>query len=268
VHDTGAKTFLGQTIPGGQTAEADLTAVLGIIFNHPNVGPFVAQNLIVTLTTSNPSPQYVQRVATAFSTGKFNTYGSGVRGDMQATIAAILLDPEARRGDVVATAVATDGKLREPIVAEVAIARAFHVKTDGQGLPYESNQMGQNVFFPPTVFNFFPPVSPIANTNLNGPEFAIFNTTTSLSRVNFINDAVYGAMGSNTHLDFSPVNNAGTPAQMLSWLGTLFLHGPVPDSMAQTITTAINALDPADTNGQAKAAIYLVTSSSMYQVQH
>jgi uncharacterized protein (DUF1800 family) len=268
VHDTGAKTLLGQTIPGGQTAEADLTAVLGIIFNHPNVGPFVAQNLIVKLTTSNPSPAYVQRVATAFNTGKFNTYGSGVRGDMQATIAAILLDPEARRGDVAATAVATDGKLREPIVAEVAIARAFHVQTDGQGLPYESNQMSQNVFFPPTVFNFFPPVNPIANTNLNGPEFGIFNTTTSLARVNFINDAVYGAMGSNTHLDFTPVINAGTPDQMLSWLGTLFLHGPVPDSMAQTITTAINALDPADTKGQAKAAIYLVTSSSMYQVQH
>ena len=55
---------------------------------------------------------------------------------------------------------------------------------------------------------------------------------------------------------------------MLAWLGTLFLHGPVPDSMAQTINTAISAVDPSDTKGQAKAAIYLVTSSSMYQVQH
>jgi uncharacterized membrane protein len=64
------------------------------------------------------------------------------------------------------------------------------------------------------------------------------------------------------------VYNAGTPPQMLDWLGTLFLHGAVPDSMAQTITTAINAVDPADTQRQARTAIYLVTSSSMYQVQH
>jgi uncharacterized protein (DUF1800 family) len=267
-HDMGAKTFLGQSIPGGQTAEADLTSVLTIIFNHPNVGPFVSQQLIEKLVTSNPSPGYVQRVAAAFNTGKFNTYGSGNRGDLQATVAAILLDPEARRGDVAATLVATDGKLREPLVMEIGIARAFHARTDGAGLPYESDQMSQDVFFPPTVFNFFPPVNPISGTTLNGPEFAIFNTNTSLARANFISDTVYGAIGSNTQLDFSPVVNAGTPTQMLAWLGTLFLHGPVPDSMAQTINTAISAVDPSDTKGQAKAAIYLVTSSSMYQVQH
>jgi uncharacterized protein (DUF1800 family) len=267
-HDMGAKTLLGQAIPAGQTAEADLTSMLAIIFNHPNVGPFVSQQLIEKLVTSNPSPAYVQRVAQAFNTGKFNAYGSGNRGDMQATVAAILLDPEARRGDSSATVVAGDGKLREPIVMEVAIARAFHARTDAHGLPYESDQMSQNVFFPPTVFNFFPPVNPISGTTLNGPEFAIFNTNTSLARANFVDDVVYGAIGSNTKLDFSPVYNAGTPSQMLDWLGTLFLHGAVPDSMAQTITTAINAVDPTDTHGQAKTAIYLVTSSSMYQVQH
>jgi uncharacterized protein (DUF1800 family) len=267
-HDMGPKTLLGQAVPAGQTAEADLTSMLAIIFNHPNVGPFVSQQLIEKLVTSNPSPAYVQRVAQAFNTGKFNAYGSGNRGDMQATVAAILLDPEARRGDSSATVVAGDGKLREPIVMEVAIARAFHARTDAHGLPNESDQMSQNVFFPPTVFNFFPPVSPISGTTLNGPEFAIFNTNTSLARANFIDDVVYGAIGSNTKLDFSPVYNAGTPPQMLDWLGTLFLHGAVPDSMAQTITTAINAVDPADTQRQARTAIYLVTSSSMYQVQH
>ena len=105
LHDIGAKTILGQTIPAGQSAEADLASALGIIFNHPNVGPFVATQMIEHLVTSNPSPAYVQRVATAFNTGTFNNYGSGKRGDMQAMVAAILLDPEARRGDDPATAV-------------------------------------------------------------------------------------------------------------------------------------------------------------------
>ncbi|MFI5106292.1 MAG: DUF1800 family protein, partial [Terriglobales bacterium] len=126
LHDSGQKTILGQTIPAGGSAEQDLAAAVGIIFNHPNVGPFVAKQMIEHLVTSNPSPAYVQRVATAFNTGTFNTYGSGKRGDMQAMIAAILLDPEARRGDNPATVVVTDGKLREPVVLIASIARAFH----------------------------------------------------------------------------------------------------------------------------------------------
>ena len=267
-HDTGAKTILGQALPAGQSAEQDLTAALGIIFNHPNVGPFVATQLIEKLVTSNPSPAYVQRVAQAFNSGSFNGYGSGKRGDMQATVAAILLDSEARRGDTAATSVATDGKLREPVVAIASIARAFHAQTDAAGLSYEGDSMSQNIFYPPTVFNFFPPVNPIAGTTLNGPEFGIFNTATSLARVNFINDAVYGALGSNTKLDFTPVINAGTPDQMVAWLDTLFMHSTTPDQMKQTILTAVGSLDPGDTQGQAQAAIYLFTSSSMYQVQH
>jgi len=271
-HDMEAKTLLGQTIPAGQGAQADLDAALAIIFNHPNVGPFVAKQLILRLVTSNPTPGYVQRVATAFNAGTFInggvTYGSGNRGDMQATIAAVLLDAEARQGDSSITAVATDGKLREPIVMVASIARAFHAQTDAAGFSNAGERMEQNVFYPPTVFNFFPPVNAIEGSTLNGPEFAIFDTVSSLSRVNFINDSAYGAIGSNTHLDLSPVINAGTPDQMLAWLDNIFLHGTMPDPMKTIILGAVNTVDPTDTTGQAKAAIYLVTSSSMYQVQH
>lgn len=268
LHDSGAKTILGQAIPAGQTAEQDLASALGIIFNHPNVGPFVAKQMIEHLVTSNPSPAYVQRVATAFNTGTFNAYGSGKRGDMQATVAAILLDPEARQGDNPATVSLTDGKLREPVVMIASIARAFHAKTDAGGLADWGSNMSQSIFNAATVFNFFPPVNPIAGTTLNGPEFAILATNTALTRVNFINAAVYGSLGANTTLDFSPVISAGTSDQMVAWLDTLFLHGSTPTQMKQYILTAIAAVDPTDTTGQAQAAIYLFTSSSMYQVQH
>ncbi len=268
LHDTGPKTILGQTIPAGLSAAQDLAAAVGIIFNHPNVGPFVARQMIEHLVTSNPSPAYVQRVAAAFNTGTFNSYGSGKRGDLQAMVAAILLDPEARQGDNPATVSVTDGKLREPVVMIASIARAFHAKTDAGGLAQWGDSMSQSIFNPPTVFNFFPPVNPIAGTTLNGPEFAIFATNTSLARVNFINAAVYGALGGNTKLDFSPVINAGTSDQMVAWLDTLFLHGSTPNSMKQIILTAVGAFDPTDKTGQAQAAIYLYTSSSMYQVQH
>jgi uncharacterized protein (DUF1800 family) len=186
---------------------------------------------------------------------------------MKAVAAAILLDPEARRGDTSTTAVATDGKLREPIVMEVSVARAFNAATDGTGFVNWSSNMSQGLFNSPSVFNFFPPDDLIPQTTLNGPEFAIFNTNTSLARVNFINSIVYGQISGTTKLDFSPVITAGTPDQMVAWLDTQLLHGTMSDSMKQSILTAVNANSSTDTNNQAKTAIYLVLSSSQYQVQ-
>jgi Protein of unknown function (DUF1800) len=217
--------------------------------------------------TSNPSPAYVARVTAAFTSGKFQSYGSGKRGDMQAVAAAILLDAEARRGDSQTTAVATDGKLREPVVMMVGLARAFHANTDGTGFTGQSGNMSQSLFNSGSVFNFFPPQSLIPGTILNGPEFAIFNTATSLNRVNFINTLVYGKLSSTTTVDFTPVINAGTPDQMVSWLNNLFLHGTMSSQMQSSIMTALGAVSSTDTTNLAKTAIYLVTSSSQYQVQ-
>jgi uncharacterized protein (DUF1800 family) len=266
-HDTGAKTLLGQPVAAGQSAEQELDAVLTIIFNHPNLPPFVAQQLIEKLVTSNPSPAYVGRVAAAFSSGTFQTYGTGKRGDMSATVAAILLDAEARRGDSATTADANDGKLREPVVMEASIARAFHATTDGTGFTGWSGNLSQSLFNSGSVFNFFPPTNPIAGTTSNGPEFAIFNTNTSLARVNFINSIVNGTISSGTKLDFTPVINAGTTDQMVDWLNTLFLHGAMSSQMKQSILTAMSAVGSMDTMNQAKVATYLVISSSQYQVQ-
>jgi len=266
-HDTGAKTLLGQPVTAGQSAEQELDSVLTIIFNHPNLPPFVCQQLIEKLVTSNPSPAYVSRVAAAFTSGKYQSYGSGKRGDMQAVAAAILMDDEARRGDSPTTAVATDGKLREPVVMMIGLARAFHATTDGTGFTGYGGNMAQSLFNSGSVFNFFPPQSLIPGTTLNGPEFAIFNTASSLNRVNFINTMVYGKISNNT-LDFTPVINAGTPSQMVDWLNNLFLHGTMSSQMNASITTALNAVTSTDTTNQAKTAIYLVTSSSQYQVQH
>ena len=266
-HDSGAKTFLGQSVAAGQSAEQELANVLTIIFNNSNLPPFVCQQLIEKLVTSNPSPAYVARVTAAFTSGKFQSYGSGKRGDMQAVAAAILLDAEARRGDSQTTAVATDGKLREPVVMMVGLARAFHANTDGTGFTSQSGNMSQSLFNSGSVFNFFPPQSLIPGTTLNGPEFAIFNTATSLNRVNFINTLVYGKISSATTVDFTPVINAGTPDQMVSWLNNLFLHGTMSSQMQSSIITALGSVSSTDTTNLAKTAIYLVTSSSQYQVQ-
>ncbi|HWC17344.1 MAG TPA: DUF1800 family protein, partial [Terriglobales bacterium] len=153
-HDTTAKTLLnGTTLPAGQTAQQDVDGALQNIFNHPNVAPFVARQLILHLVSSNPTPAYVGRVAAVFSDN-----GSGVRGDMKAVIQAILLDSEARRGDVPANAQPTDGHLREPVLYITNLLRGLGVSASDPNafastLQGFGSNMGQRVMYSPSVFN-------------------------------------------------------------------------------------------------------------------
>ena len=96
----------------------DLESAMDSIFNNQNVGPFISRELIQRLVTSNPSRDYVYRVAQVF-----NDDGTGVRGNMQAVIKAILLDYEARSPDMIPQP--GYGKQREPLVRVTELARAF-----------------------------------------------------------------------------------------------------------------------------------------------
>jgi uncharacterized protein (DUF1800 family) len=272
-HDTTAKQLLvypgvsgGGLLPAGQSAAQDLQGAMDNVFNHPNVGPFVANELIQHLVTSNPSPAYIQRVASVF-----NNNGSSVRGDMKAVITAILLDPEARRGDDPATAVGTDGHLQEPILYMTGLLRAFGATSDGSSLAYQGNDMGQQALFSPSVFNFYSPSYVIPGTTMYGPEFQILTTATSLNRVNWTNDFVFGSIGTGTTVDFSSyATQASNPTALLGSLNTLMLHGSMSSDMQSSILTAMQTVPTGSKQGlqEAQAAIYLIGTSSQYQVQH
>jgi hypothetical protein len=292
-HDTGAKIIVnGQTIPAGQTGTQDLTMALDILFNHPNVGPYLAKALIHSLVTSNPTPQYVARVAAAFADN-----GAGVRGDMKAVLSAILLDPEAR-GDIKSDP--NYGHLKEPALFITNLLRAFDVKGDGlpqtdgnlNGNTSGSSGMGQDVFRPATVFSYFPADYQVPGTTILGPEFGILSATTSLKRVNFVNTMVYSKLNksSNPVTGNSPYGTtidltsllplAGTPGALIDQLNHLLLHGAMstyatdgPDNMWDSIYQAVSAIScPAPCSGtnataRVRQAVYLVASSSQYQVQ-
>ncbi|WP_456405599.1 DUF1800 domain-containing protein, partial [Thiolapillus sp.] len=192
-HDTGAKTLLnGQVVPAGGDTLTDIRAALDIIFNHPNVPPFVSKQLIQRLVTSNPSPSYVERVAKVFANN-----GNGERGDLKAVVKAILLDPEARKTHSPAE---NFGKLREPMLRISHLWRVFGLtKKNRHGSLWKQEdcgqdsyklywmwsleldnlqqQTGQDILGAPSVFNFFQPgfspSGPVANAGLVAPEFQI-----------------------------------------------------------------------------------------------
>jgi uncharacterized protein (DUF1800 family) len=170
-HDDGAKTLLrGVTVPAGQTGDQDLAMALDNIFNHPNVGPFIAIRLIQRLVTSNPSPGYVARVASVF-----NNNGSGVRGDLGAVVKAILLDSEARP----AMHMEIDGKIKEPLMRLTQLWRAYGANSQSGVFPLFPAYIifGQGPLQAPHVFNFFSPFyappGEIRNSGLVAPELQI-----------------------------------------------------------------------------------------------
>ncbi len=261
-HDTGTKLLLnGVTLPAGGTTQADLTAALQNITSHPNVGPFISKQLIQHLVMSNPSPAYVSRVAAVF-----NDNGSGVRGDLKAVVTAILTDPEARRGDDPTQVQPSDGKLKEPVLFMLNLLRAANATSDGANLQNYASGMKQEPFESPTVFNFYPPDNMLPASTLLGPEFKIFNSTTAISRVNFVNDLAFSNVGSTTTTDISQyVALAPNPAALVDSLSAVLTHGPLSDGARNTVINTITNLT--DNTKRAKTALYLIGSSSQFQVQ-
>lgn len=256
-------------------ANASLDQTLDNIFHHPNVAPFVSKILIQHLVTSDPTPAYVGRVAAVF-----NDNGYGVRGDLKEVVRTILLDPEAR-GDV-----KTDpnfGKLREPVQLITNLFRQIGVKgAGGVGLSDGvvnglSSNIGQNTFNSPTVFNFYSPDNVIPGTTLLGPEFALMTTGTSIGRANLANTMVFNQINvsenapQGTSLDLAELQAiaaADTKSnRLLDVLNQRMMHSTMSPDMRSSILTAVNAINANNPLQRARQAVYLVATSSQYQVQ-
>ncbi len=201
VHDLGAKSLLqGLQLPArvasagntGTAGLADVDAAVMNLFNHPNVGPFIAIRLIQRFITSNPSPGYISRVATVF-----NNNGSNVRGDLKAVIKAILMDSEAR--DPAMMELPTFGKLREPLLRVVNLAKAFNASSPS-GL-YTVDQFVldhmQDPMNSPSVFNFFlpghSPPGPLTQQGLVAPEFQLLNASSAITGANYFYNVCGGS---------------------------------------------------------------------------
>ena len=269
-HDTGAKTLLNSfTLPAGQSAAQDLAAALQNIFQHPNVGPFFGKLMIQHLVTSNPSPAYVQRVAAAF-----NDNGQGVRGDLKAVISAILLDAEARQGDAGGSRIATGGHLQEPALFLGGVLRALNAYVDDTNyFSWDFFNMDQDLFRSPSVFNYYSPLNLLQGSGLLGPEFQIYTPNTAMYRSNLIANLFnsysnnINSNGPGTTVDLTPyVNLASTPAVLVDALDNALTNGQMPSQMKQTIVTAVTGA--AGNLRRAQIAIYLIVTSSYYEVWH
>jgi uncharacterized protein (DUF1800 family) len=290
LHDITAKTLL--SYPGSTTTNvaactgctgtttinygnASMAQAIKNIYEHPNVAPFVSKLLIQHLVTSDPTPAYVGRISAVFNANRENP------SQMKEVVKAILLDPEAR-GDV-----KTDpryGKLREPVQFATNLYRHFDVQSFDGTTQSDGNVdrfpagMGQRAFFAPTVFNYYPPDYVIPGTTIVGPEFGIFTTGTSIARANAVNSIVFARINvalpdtpNGTSINFSEMQALATADtsgnQLMDALNTKMMHGAMSATMRSTILTAVTAVPTNNPLLRAQTAIYLIATSSQYQVQ-
>ncbi len=278
-HDRSEKIIMGQVIAAGGDTVSDINQGLNILFNHPNTGPFIAFRLIQRLVTSNPSPAYIERVATAF-----NDNGSGVRGDMKAVIKAILLDTEAING--LETDQLVFGKIREPLLFITHLFRAFQAQNDVNTLEglyryssYNFHGTGYTMQEAPleafTVFNYFTPDDApysLKQEGLLAPEFKVFGGGLHHLLMGLIHKDgfIYGTYDLTAELQLDAEKaflQAGDYDELLDHLDTLLVGGGMSVNLKDAIKEYIQENETIETDDLVRHVIGLVMISPDYAVQ-
>ena len=259
LHDKGSKTLLqGTVLPAGQSTVQDFDAVMDNLFQHPNLPPFIATRLIRAFTTSNPSPDYIERVAGVFASGPAG------RGDLKATLAAVLTDPEARQD----TPGASAGKLKDPVLHTLSLFRALDATVVNPGNAFwEYAQLGQKLLNAPSVFNFYSPMTGLPGSPGHvGPEFQIYAPALAVARANFLYRFLSGEYKGMVAIDIAPyVNAAGDPAALLDLVDARLLQGRMSPAARSAIAASVAATT--DKTQRALTALYLTAISAEFAVQ-
>jgi len=257
MHDKGAKVLLnGVTLPAGQSTVADLEGVMQNLVNHPNLPPFIATRLIRAFTTSNPSPAYIERVANVFA------YGPNGRGDLKATLNAVLMDPEAL---IVSP---SSGKLKDPMLHSLGLFRATGAKViNPTNLFWDYFLLGERLLQAPSVFNFYSPMAPLpGNPALYGPEFQLYTPAQAVARANFLYAFIAGNYAGMVSIDLAPYQAvAGNPTALLNLVDATLLQGRMTPSTRNAIGASL--LATTDLKQRAITALYLTAIAADFAVQ-
>ncbi len=270
--------FLGATVPANTGAPEAMKIVLDTLFNHPNVGPFFAKQMIQRFVTSNPSPAYIKRVADIF-----NNNGAGVRGDLAAVFKAILIDDEARGAAGLTSQ--TFGKIREPFLRLIQWAHTFKLKEPASGAyalgstAQQSNALGQMVMRSPSVFNFFrpgfvPAGTAVASNKLVAPEFQLVNEVSTIGYVNYMSNVIANRQSTNVQADYAEeLAIANDSAALVNRLDLILTGNQLAQTTKDKIKQAVDSITlPAAADDTARlnrvtAAVTLVMASPQYLIQ-
>jgi uncharacterized protein (DUF1800 family) len=246
---------MGQTI----TDTGDPTIVTKVVASlaaNPSTAPFQVKELLQRFVTENPSPGYVSRIVAVWNANANDP------SQLAKVMAAVAADPEfyASKGTVV----------KEPIEYAVDAIRALNgahatpftatEKTPFNNIYNALDAMGQQHWFPPSVFSFYRPGdkgSLLTNTLLlerwnNGVSISSSVRTTSL------------CTGCDHQLDLTNL------AALAGGTDAASVTGYLMDALADGGSPALQALLQnylaPDVKGNLDGAVWIVLTSPEYEV--
>ena len=260
-HSTAEKRFLGMKIASTWLADpmGDVQLALDAIASHPNVAPFISKQLIQRFVTANPSPSYVERVASVFTKSQ---------GQLGAVIRAILLDDEARAAPNTSSDSTFAGKLKEPVLRLSALMRAFDAQSaTGAFLMRPTHDpgfgLGQSPLRSPTVFNFFRPGYVAAGSRMAkggrlNPEMQLVSDVSAAGYVNFMRGFIEFGTGwqgfdrksgppdiqlaFNLNDDHPLLTLANTPSDLVNEVDKRLMGGLMNAELKRLITDAVSSI--------------------------
>jgi uncharacterized protein (DUF1800 family) len=260
--------------------DGQLDTLLDALFMHPNMPPMIARQLIQRFTTSNPTPAYIERVARVFENN-----GAGVRGDLFATIKAVLTDGDAQAGTSIN---ANFGKLREPLLKLTALWRAFGADQGSSG-DYLVNTpevaLLQRPLGAPSVFNFYEPdYIPSGELNTLGlyaPELQILSEATSVSAADFFYARVFAGYNTQNpsttafttpfgaHLPPAGIDALPSdPALLVDALNLRLMSGQMSAGMRTKLITLLSGpMAGTDLRRKALSTVHLIMISPEFSAQ-
>lgn len=276
-HSQKQKTLLnGDVIPQGYGAQESLQLALDNLFNHQNVAPFISKQLIQRLITSNPTPQYVERIASVF-----NDNGEGVRGDLAAVVKAIYLDDEARHyGSVLSY----QGKIKEPLLKTVQFWRNLNARSpEGYYKTWNLvDRYGQGPMQSSSVFNFFRPDYQPAQLRadaLVAPELQIAGDATLIGTMNeHFADLVWST--AEAHTDLNPngiyvyiINDMNTLQSnginyLLDQYNVLYFAGSMSSDTRQALLDLDAYFDDDQYRERVSYLLYMIAISPEFNLQY
>ncbi|MEO8672753.1 MAG: DUF1800 family protein [Tahibacter sp.] len=265
-----------QQLPANNGCSNDLEQGLAIIANHPNVAPFISRQLIQRFTSSNPSPDYIARVAAVFADN-----GHGVYGDLGAVIQAVLLDPEAGYQAPPPAAPYMFGKAREPLLKLTAFYRYYKAAAANGLYSMSPTNFAAYLQIPlgaPSVFNFYMPdyhpPGEIGDAGLYGPEFQITNASSAFSTANELRNRAMAYLGNPANTDETIAVDlsalaalAGNPGGLVDALNHDLMYGAMSSHMRTTLITMVSQVPASPVYGRVTAALQVLLASPEFAIQ-
>ena len=277
-HDFGSKTLHnGFVIPARAPTVAngvrDIDEALHNLFAHANTAPFISRQFIQFLVTSNPSSNYVARIA-----AKFVNNGAGKRGDLGVVVKAILLDEEARDARWFAGA-AEFGRLKEPVHRAMAIARLGRIDRYPNLLWWTgdfNSAAFQEPGYSPSVFNFFrPSYQPpglLTQYGLVGSAFQITDSYSSISFPNKLWEIAQTGLSQWNAYNFAPdyadlLPIADSAPALVDQVNLVFCGGSLTAPTRDKLLSALNQVPAYDRLLRVRLAVYLAATCPEGAVQ-